>query len=160
MSEYVFKLAGYGDADEVRKLYKSLVGTPGCTWHEDYPNDSLMMEDIATGSLYILKDGEDIVAVCSACPQDEDFAQLEWTAKNPCVLARIGVSQSRQGQGLGSLILTKVIAAAKERGYDGMGFVVSLNNHAALRLYQKNGCECCGRVFMYGREFYRYQKVF
>lgn len=38
MHGYDFRPADYDDIPEVVAIYRSLVGTPGCTWDFDYPS--------------------------------------------------------------------------------------------------------------------------
>ena len=46
--QYKIKLAESKDKDELLKLYKSMVGLPGCTWSEEYPNADIIDWDIET----------------------------------------------------------------------------------------------------------------
>ncbi len=159
MKDYIFSLAEYDDIPEIVSIYKSLVGTPGCTWDDEYPSAESATEDIKGESLYILKDKDTIVAVASIGKFDE-LGHLQWKPKNACELARIGVIPTAQGQGIGSIILKKLIEAAKESGYDGIRMLVSKTNPSALALYDKNGFERCGQTFMFNMDFYCYQMTF
>ena len=159
MSEYDFSLASHGDIPEIHALYRSCIGAPGCTWDIDYPNDETAGSDIKLNSLYILKDGGRIIAAASAGPFYE-LGHLRWRIKNPCELARIGVVPDMRNKGVGTVILRNVIEEAGVRGYDGIRILVSVTNHPALRLYEKNGFELCGETFMFEMDFYCYQLVF
>ncbi len=149
-------MAEPGDILEIAEIYSSLVGTPGCTWGDDYPSAQTAKEDIACGSLYILKDVGRIIAVASMGAFDE-LGHYDWASQNPCELARIGVMPQMQSRGIGSLMLKKVMDAARARGFDGMRFLVSKTNPAALAMYEKNGFERCGEAHEYDIDFYRYQ---
>ena len=159
MGDYNFLLASPGDISEVMSIYHTLIGTPGCTWGLDYPNLEIVESDIENESLYVLKDGSKIIAVASACAFNE-LGHLGWKPKNPCELARIGVAPDMQRQGIGTIILQNVMNAAKNKGFDGIRMLVSKTNPAALALYEKNGFERCGEVFMYDIDFYCYQIEF
>ena len=159
MEEYIFSLANYNDIPEIVDIYHSLLGAPGCTWNLDYPSKVSAESDINSKSLYILKQGEKIVAVASAGDFNE-LGHLRWTPKNPCELARIGVIPTMQRRGIGTIILQKIIAAMKEKGFDGISMLVSNTNHTAIALYEKNGFERCGETYMYGHDFYCYQMDF
>ncbi|MCL2815894.1 MAG: GNAT family N-acetyltransferase, partial [Oscillospiraceae bacterium] len=91
---------------------------------------------------------------------DEWGHLLQWKPKNPCELARICVNPALQKQGIGTIILQHVIAAMKGQGFDGMRFIVSQTNYAALALYDKNGFERCGETFVFDRNWYCYQMKF
>jgi ribosomal protein S18 acetylase RimI-like enzyme len=58
---------------------------------------------------------------------------------------------------IGTTILKHIIKTAEEKGFDGIRILVSKTNPAALALYDKNGFERCGEVFMYDIDFYCYQ---
>ena len=85
---------------------------------------------------------------------------MQWKPKNPCELARIGVNPVFQNQGIGTIILQHIITAMKEKGFDGMRFIVSKTNPAALALYDKNGFERCGEAFVFDIDWYCYQMKF
>jgi ribosomal protein S18 acetylase RimI-like enzyme len=159
LSEYDFQLAEYNDLPEIVSIYRSLIGTPGCTWDSDYPNDESAESDIENKALYVLRKGKKIIAVASAGDFNE-LGQLSWDLQKPCELARIGVLPSYQKQGVGTIILQNVIKTAKGKGYDGIRMLVSKTNPAALALYNKNGFEKCGETFMYDIDFYCYQILF
>jgi len=159
LSNYTFGLASYGDIPEIVNIYHSLVGTPGCTWDLDYPSRETAEDDIKNDWLYVLRNGERIVAVASAGNFDE-LGDLEWKLKNPCELARIGVMPTMQKQGIGTIILQHTIEAMRAKGYDGMRFTACKKNLPALALYDKNGFERCGEVFRFGRENCCYQMKF
>ena len=154
-----FLLANHDDIPAIDDIYRSLIGTPGCTWTLDYPNRQSAESDIDSHSLYILKKENKIIAVASAGEFNE-LAHLRWSLKKPCELARIGVIPTLQKQGIGTVILQNIIQTAKENGYDGIRMLVSKTNPAALALYDKNGFEKCGEVIMYGIDFYCYQIAF
>ena len=159
MNRNTFSLACYNDIPEIVHIYKSLVGTPGCTWGDDYPSRATAEWDIKHNNLYILKSNEKIIAIASIGDFDE-LGHLQWKPKKACELARIGVIPSMQKQGVGTMILQNVIDVAKEKGFDGIRMLVSKTNPAALALYDKNGFEGCGEVFMYDIDFYCYQMLF
>lgn len=159
MNKYEFRLAKPDEIPEIVSIYHSLVGTPGCTWNLYYPSQETARDDIKHEYLYVLKMEGEIVAVASVGQFDE-LADLSWKPQNPCELARIGVSPVYQKQGIGTIMLQSIIGVAKGNGYDGIRFLVSRNNPAALALYEKNGFERCGEVFRYDIDFYCYQITF
>jgi len=159
MDDYNFLLASPNDIPEIINIYHTLIGTPGCTWGLDYPNLETAESDIKNESLYALKDDGKIIAVASAGAFNE-LGHLRWKPKNPCELARISVAPAMQRQGIGTIILQNAMNAVKNKGFDGIRMLVSKTNPAALSLYEKNGFERCGEVFMYDIDFYCYQIEF
>ncbi len=159
MEHLTFALARHEDIPEIVAVYRSLIGTPGCTWNMDYPDERNALEDIEGNALFLLKDGGRIVAAASAGALDE-LGHLPWKPKNPCELARIGVVPDWQGRGVGTLMLRKIIEEMKARGFDGMCMLVSAQNPVALAMYGKIGIHKCGETFFYGSGYGCYQMVF
>ena len=160
MDDYTFQLANYDEIPKIVSIYHSLVGTPGCTWSLDYPNIETAEDDIKNNWLYTLKKHDKIIAVASAGKFDDWEHLMQWKPKNACELARIGVNPSFKKQGIGTIILQHIIAEMKKQGFDGMRFIVSKTNPAALALYDKNGFERCGEAFVFDRDWFCYQMVF
>ena len=159
MDSYKFLLANYDDISEIVDIYHSLIGTLGCTWDLDYPNRESAESDVGSDSLYVLKKNDKIIAVASVGEFNE-LEHLQWSPEKPCELARIGVIPTLQKQGIGTIILQNIIKTVKEKGFDGIRMLVSKTNPAALALYNNNGFEKCGEVFMYDIDFYCYQIKF
>jgi ribosomal protein S18 acetylase RimI-like enzyme len=157
---YTFSLAQETDAQVVFALYNAMIGTPGCTWSDDYPTADLVERDIQTGSLYILRDLQGNLIAAAAAGPDDELADMPWDMQNPCELARVAVTLPYQSRGVGSYLLQSVIADVKARGFDGIRMLVSINNPHALALYDKNGFTRLDKVHMYNYDFYRYQMVF
>ncbi len=160
-SRYIFRLAEPKDSKEILKLYRSIIGTPGCTWSEDYPTMEEIINDTEMRSLYCMTDNKGhIIAAAAAGPLDE-LSDLEWDPQmtKPCELARIGVTPSLQKKGIASELLSAVIEDCKNRGYNGMRFLVSKTNYGALALYDKFGFRKTGEVFRYGHDFLCYYKM-
>jgi ribosomal protein S18 acetylase RimI-like enzyme len=157
--DYSFSLANQEDIPAIISIYRSLVGTPGCTWDYEYPSQETAERDIARQELFVLKKGGSIVAVASAGVFDE-LADLTWKSKNPCELARIGVSPDLHNQGVGTEILRHVMETVNEKGFDGIRMLVAKTNFPALALYEKNGFKRCGEVFRFNTDFYCYEIQF
>lgn len=158
---YKFRLAEQEDDKNILKVYKSIIGTQGCTWDAEYPSMTEIITDIKMKSLYCITDDKgEIIAVATAGPLNE-LDDLTWDARmtKPCELARIGVLPFIQKRGIGSKLLDAVIEDCKSRGYNGMRFLVSKTNYNALTLYSKFGFQKVGEVFRYGHDFYCYYKL-
>ena len=162
MDSYVFKLAKKEDTSKILEFYHSLIGTSGCTWNLDYPNEDIVNQDIINNSLYLLKENDVIISVAVAGIGSgyTKTAKLKWSSNNPCDLARFGVLLSKQNCGIGSFMLNKVITAVKERGFDGIQLLVDKLSPTASALYDKNGFVQCGETQMDDTDFYCYEMVF
>jgi ribosomal protein S18 acetylase RimI-like enzyme len=156
VDDYTFSLATREDIPAIVSIYRSLVGTPGCTWDYEYPSQETAEQDIARQELFVLKKGGSIVAVASAGAFDE-LSDLSWKSQTPCELARIGVPLNLQNQGIGTEILRRVMEAVKAKGFDGIRMLVAKTNFSALALYEKNGFERCGEVSRFNHDYYCYE---
>ena len=154
MQEYTFIKASPSDAQEILGLYRSLVGTDGCTWSEEYPNTETIAFDLQQDALYCLRGAKGIAAVASFGAFGE-LNDLPWPValRNPCELARIGVRPALQRRGLAAQLLQHGISHAKEKGFDGIRLLVGCGNPAAQRLYQANGFLRYGTIYRYGCHF-------
>ena len=153
-----FSRAKKEDISEIMEFYSSLIGTPGCAWSLEYPTRELIERDILAESLYLIKENEMLISVAFV-GLEEELECFTWQSKNPADIARIGVILSRQGHGIGSFMLNKVIEEARKRGFDGIRMLVSKKNLSALALYDKNGFIRLDEVEMYGIDFYRYERL-
>jgi ribosomal protein S18 acetylase RimI-like enzyme len=66
-------------------------------------------------------------------------------------VAAMGVATEARGQGLGRLMLTEALGAARDRGDTSMKLEVFEQNPRALKLYQSLGFEITRRLVGYGR---------
>lgn len=142
---FEIRLAEPENAEEIMSLYRSLVGTKGLTWDENYPLIEDVERDIEQKSLYIaVSDGEIIAAAGAGV--DEDVADLS-AVENPCNLYRVGVRRDFQRKGIAGKLLEFIKKDVQKRGFGGMFFLVAKENEPALKLYEKHG-------FKRGRGFY------
>ena len=140
------------DEAAVLALYRSLLGTPGTTWNEYYPGPEEVTADTARGSLWCAW-GEDgsLLAAASLGDDDPDIRDLScWTpAAKSCELSRVGVRRDLHGQGMGEAFTRRLLEEAKAQGRETARLLVSRDNPAAARLYQKLGFRTCGETRMY-----------
>lgn len=162
MNEFEFSVAKSEDLPELIALYESLKGTPGCTWHAEYPTWEIIKSDIDRGSLYLLRDKGIIVAGAAAGDDEESLAEFGWEYANYCVLARVGVAKDYQGKGTGSYLVKKVTEEVKKRGFDGIVLLVNKYYPSGIALYERNGFTRIGEaaIEQYGLNFYKYELKF
>lgn len=155
------RLAKNDDIESIFSIYKSLIGTPGCSWSIDYPTIADVQYDIDNNSLYCMCDDNGNIVAAAAAGTFSGLKQLIWNnkMKNPCELARVGVMQSMQNKGIGYAIIKHVINDVKTRGYDGILMLVSKTNTSALALYEKLGFIRYGEARMYDNDWYCYEMI-
>lgn len=160
MNDFEFSLAKISDVPEILQLYRSLIGTPGCTWSEDYPNTEIAEQDINNGSLYILRADGDIVAAASMSADfGDNLSSLGWYSSKPCEMARLGVSPSLQGRGIGAHMMRMLAQAARDRGFDGMIMLATKQSTSAYSLSKKLGYFQHDDVTLYDVRFLRFELV-
>lgn len=147
-----FEKATRSDRDEVLALYALCRQCPGCTWPEDYPNETTADSDIALGALYILREGGRICAAMSAGFENEHDHFSMWSETcHPGEISRVAVHPDYQGRRLGSRLMKMTLASLHGRGYDAARLLVSPGNSAARRLYERNGFAYRGFARCYGQ---------
>ena len=70
---------------------------------------------------------------------------VSWVAADEAELANLAVDRSWQGRGIGSRLLTRTAAAARERGAATLWLEVRVSNTAARSLYTRHGFRVVGR---------------
>jgi [ribosomal protein S18]-alanine N-acetyltransferase len=112
------------DVDGVMDLERDLFGDESWTiamfWSE--------LAEPETRYYVVARDGTDIIGYAGLCAYaDESFVQT------------IAVKRERQGNGIGALMLTDLIAEARRRDAPMVGLEVRSDNAGAQRLYQRFG---------------------
>ena len=153
--------AQINDFEQIFELYQNVINTTFTTWDKNYPSKKLVLKDIQNSNLYVLKDGQTIVAVSYLGKNENDNDNWSLKLKNPLGVARICVNPSQQGKGIGTFFMNKLIETAKNLGADGMHFHVCTKNVSAMKMYEKVGFKNCGLgKSNYGFDFYRYEIAF
>lgn len=52
---YTIQLAVESDLNEIMELYRLAVGSEGCTWSEEYPNEEILRNDFFRNALFCCK---------------------------------------------------------------------------------------------------------
>lgn len=163
MSEikYTFREANNDDKVEILKLYKSAVGTEGCTWSEDYPNENICSSDIDRHDLFCMEDvNGSIIAAISVDLDDKVDSLGCWkrSVGRMAELSRLVVRKEYQNRGLAPELINEVIDILKTRGYKTVHYLVSKYNMKALASYKKLDFTKVGECNLFGEEWYCYEK--
>lgn len=160
-SELIFMHAAKEDVIEIQKLYRDAMGTEGCTWNEDYPNEEITAGDMSRNALFCLKTkkGEVIGAVSI----DEDIAVEElacWSkeAQPSAEAARLVVKEAYRNQSLARRMLAELMKELREQGYKSIHFLVSKYNERALRSYTRLPFERVGESDLFGEDWWCYEQ--
>ncbi len=154
--------ANFNDLTAVMALYRSLIGTEGCAWNEFYPGEDDVRQDIAQGSLYLLRTEEgEIIAACALGP-DPELNEVEgWdsSVKHPTGLMRMAVRKDCQRQGLAGHLLAQVEREAARQGVDSIRLLAAQTNPSAIALYERALYRRTGTAHMYGLDWFCYEKL-
>lgn len=52
----ILRKANNAERCQIRMLYRSVIGTPGCTWDDSYPDEENLSADLHAGTLFLLVD--------------------------------------------------------------------------------------------------------
>lgn len=157
-----FLLAKASDKEEILTMYRQAIGSPGCTWSMDYPNEELLHCDMERAALFVLKNqtGELIGAI--SIDQDDAVEQLNcWSKelKPGAELARLVVKEKWQNHGIARLLLTFAMEELKKRNYKSVHFLVSKTHEKALRSYARLEFDKAGETDLFGTDWWCYEKA-
>ena len=155
----VLKLASKEDLPQILKLYRSVIGKPGCTWNVFYPNEATLQEDFDAHCLYALYKGKIMVGAGSIVHTNEldDLDCWQFT-ENVREIARIVIAPEYQGKGYGKHLVRKLCLKLESMGCKAAHILVAKENHHALNLYRQTGFENKGSCHRYDLDFYAYEK--
>lgn len=137
---YVFRNAEAKDRDEIFKLYRAAIGTEGCTWSEDYPNNEIFMADLKRKDIFCMEnEAGDIIGAISV-DDDEVINSLDCWNKSSgkmAELARLVIRQDYQNNGLAPKLIMDTVDVLRKRGYRTVHYLVSKHNKKARSSYKK-----------------------
>ena len=157
----IIEKASAADRAEILVLYRSLIGQPGCTWCEEYPDEEIVGEDLHSDSLYCARENGSIVGAVSIEWQDEEMERFDcWSKENEpaAYLSRVAVSRSAQGKGLAKELMRRAMAEMKARGVKTVRYLVSPGNEAAMRAYRALAFDFSGEADAFGQHWLCYEK--
>lgn len=148
-----FRQANIEDFNDITKLYSKVIKTTYTTWDKDYPSKAMIKEDISTGRLITLTIDEKIVGV--AAIDDNKFEDENMKVGG---FARICIHPDFQGQGLGTKFVKHIVEMLKNAGCKKIKLRVSMQNTAAIKMYEKCGFENMGQDFNFELEWFLFEK--
>ena len=157
----IIEKASAADRAEILVLYRSLIGQPGCTWCEEYPDEEIVAEDLHSDSLYCARENGSIVGAVSIEWQDEEMERFDcWSKENEpaAYLSRVAVSRSAQGKGLAKELMRRAMAEMKAQGIKTARYLVSPGNEAAMRAYRALAFDFSGEADAFGQHWLCYEK--
>lgn len=154
-----FLKANEEDRAVITALYKSAIGSLGCTWNDDYPSLEHTESDMARDGLFCLKNESGEIIGAISIDDDAQVEELPCWSKNGAELARLVVKEEYQNQGIAGLLLRKAMEVLKQRGYAYVHFLVSKEHTKALRAYEKLNFDKVGECNLYDGNWWCYEKT-
>lgn len=155
----VLRPAKKEELPEILKLYRSVIGKPGCNWSVTYPNEITLHEDFSSGNLYVLCKGKQMVGAGSIVPQNElDDLTCWYFHQDTREIARIVIKPEYQGKGYGIHLIRKLCHRLEKMDCQAVHLLVSTENHHALNLYRQTGFRNKGQCHRYGHDYYAYER--
>ena len=156
-----FLQADENDKAEIMSLYRVAIGTEGCTWSMDYPNEEIFDMDCERGDLFCLKNDDGEITGAISVDDDEAVEALEcWdSGLSPgAELARLVVKEEYRNQGIARRLLSSAMEILAERDYKSAHFLVSKTNYRAINSYAKLEFTKKGECDLYDGQWWCYEK--
>lgn len=153
-------LAKETEKKEILALYRSVIGSEGCTWSLDYPNEEILEDDFSRAALFVMKEKEEILGAVSI-DEDKAVEGLDCWSKElvpGAELARLVVKEGYQNQGIARRMLRDMMVELRDRGYQSVHFLVSKMNERALRSYARLHFSKKGEAALFGEQWWCYEK--
>lgn len=140
------RLANMDDLPQLKAVYGNIIDHMNKNkiqiWDEIYPCE-FFRNDIENNQLYVLVEKEEIVSAFALCDSNAGTDYVKWKNEHgkAFYIDRLGVNVNYLRKGIGSIMLRKAAALAKEKGARYLRLFVVDQNQPAINLYTKNGFE-------------------
>lgn len=154
-----FQKAKECDLERLLAVCREAAQAPYSTWGKDYPNDAILRQDIAAGTLYLIRiDGK--VGGIIAAGENGELDGLPWDGAHcrPCEIARFGLALEMQGKGLARKILREAEKMCIQQGFDTIRLIASKGQPVVKKIYEGEGFCNFGEAHLFGHDFVCYQK--
>lgn len=147
------RLADMCDLSNIKEMYRNIIERMNknniVIWDDFYPC-AFFKEDIEKKCLYVLENDFEIVAAMALCDTNSGENAVEWENRQEKAwyIDRLGVNVSYLRQGMGELILKKVIDLARQHQIKYLRLFVVDINKPAIDLYKKCGFKQSRGVFV------------
>jgi len=152
--------ATFADADSIRALYASVIGSAFCVWNDEYPGEEEIRNDISHETLYVFRDEHKaIISALSVEPLSELDDQPFWTpARQPREIARVVVSPDHQGHSLARKMVEQIESILAAQGCDMIRLLVAVVNIPAQKTYFGRGFVKVGQCDLYESTYFACEK--
>lgn len=150
-----FRLAENSESETILSLYKAVIGTPFCTWNDDYPGETEISNDLKTGNLFVLENERKIIGAISIVPENELDDLDCWNSnENAAEFARVVLHSDYHGKGLAKILVSNILEEIKRRGIKNVHIAIAKKNIPAGKTYERLGFTTVGENELWGTTFY------
>jgi len=131
-------------------------------WDEVYPAESHLREDIKAGTLWVLRDGRELIGCMTLDARlDPLWAGIAWkhAAEPIAAVHRLMIAPSHQGRGHARRLMTFAEAEANRNEFRSIRLDSFLQNPTSTALYEKLGYTKAGTAMMRKGEFAGFEKA-
>ncbi len=160
MEQYRIQPAKDDQKEEILSLYRTMLGG-AADWSEEYPCMDNIEFDMERNNLFVMMDGEEIIAAISI-DEDEEVMQLpNWSRElEPAgELSRLCVRADKQNRGIARRMMEFAFEELKNRGYKGVHILVREGHVVALRSYAHMGYQRVGTCSLFDKSFGCYERL-
>jgi GNAT superfamily N-acetyltransferase len=152
----------------IRKAVRAMNDGGLFQWTEDYPNEAIITDDIAAGTLYKITTGDviaggNIIAGIIVLNHQyfPEYDALKWDVNDshPLIVHRLCIHPDHQGQGLSRILMQFAEAYAVRNHYLSIRLDTGTLNVKALALYDALGYRRVGVVSFRPGFFQVFEKV-
>lgn len=132
-------------------------------WDDQYPNESVFGQDIATGQLWVADiDGQLAGVAALTEDQEPEYAQVGFDLTQRAIVThRLAVDPLFRGRGVAYALLAQAEQLAYDRGISFLRIDTNSENRATQQLFPKLGYRYAGAItlsFRPGLRFLAYEK--
>ncbi len=145
---------------DILALYRTMLGGLA-DWDEHYPTMDHINDDMARGNLFVMTEGDDLLATISI-DEDEAVAQLpNWDPElEPAgELSRICVRQDYQNRGIARRMMEYAFEQLRRRGCKGVHILIREGHKIAIRSYSQLGYQPVGHCRLFEKDFLCYERA-
>jgi len=117
-------------------------------WDETYPTEQIVIDDVKSGSWYVLQEGVIcIAAICLNAEQHPLWEPILWLGREPALIVhRLCVLPDYQGTGKASRLMDFAEHHAAANGYVSIRLDAYPGNPPAISLYERRRYRKAGEV--------------
>jgi ribosomal protein S18 acetylase RimI-like enzyme len=147
----------------VRRVVPLMRASGNHQWDEGYPNETVLLRDIALSQLWVAEIDHQIAGVAAlTMDQEPEYVQVGWDPEERSIVVhRLAVDPAFRGAGVASALMQKAEDLAVERSISALRVDTNTQNEATQKLFPKLGYLLAGEISLAirpGLRFLCYEK--